>query len=143
MSDLQAIACVPLIASEQAIGAICVGRQDPFNEEDLNLLNAICDMTANAIQRASLYEQTERRLQRLGALRMIDEAITASVDLRLTLNILLEQVANQLSPSTRPRSCCFPRIPRCWRWLPGAASIPGRSETPACALGRATPGEQR
>jgi putative nucleotidyltransferase with HDIG domain len=97
MADLHALACVPLIASEQAIGAICVGRQDPFNEEDLNLLNAICDMTANAIHRASLYEQTERRLQRLGALRMIDEAITASVDLRLTLNILLEQVANQLN----------------------------------------------
>ncbi len=97
LSGLRAVACFPLIAQEQAIGALCVGRQTGFRDEELNLISAICDMAANAIHRASLFEQTGRRLRRLVALRMIDEAITASVDLRLTLNILLEQVAVQLN----------------------------------------------
>ncbi len=39
----------------------------------------------------------ERQVQRLNALRAIDRAITASVDLRVTLNILLQQVTGQLA----------------------------------------------
>ena len=65
LAGLQAVACFPLIAQEQAIGALCVGRQDSFSHEELNLLSAICDMAANAIHRASLFEQTGRRLRRL------------------------------------------------------------------------------
>ena len=42
------------------------------------------------------YEQTEQRLQRLSALHGIDMAITASLDLRVTLNILLDHVTTQL-----------------------------------------------
>jgi putative nucleotidyltransferase with HDIG domain len=90
------LACIPLIAQAHSIGVLVVGRAHPFQGEDLRLLNAIGDMVANAIHRESLREQTERRLDRLSALRTIDEAITASVDLRLTLNILLEQVSAQL-----------------------------------------------
>jgi response regulator RpfG family c-di-GMP phosphodiesterase len=39
----------------------------------------------------------ERQVQRLNALRAIDRAITASVDLHVTLNILLQQVTGQLA----------------------------------------------
>ena len=40
----------------------------------------------------SLHEQTVKQLERLGALRAIDIAISGSIDLRLSLNIVLEQV---------------------------------------------------
>lgn len=40
--------------------------------------------------------QLSRRLQRLEALRSIDAAITASLDLRVTLNIFLDQLTTQL-----------------------------------------------
>ena len=45
----------------------------------------------------SLLEVTERRLKRMQALRNIDIAITSSLDLGMTLNVLLEQVLAQLS----------------------------------------------
>ena len=45
----------------------------------------MADIAANALRRASLHEQTEHRLQHLSALRAIDMAITASLDLRVTL----------------------------------------------------------
>jgi PAS domain S-box-containing protein len=44
----------------------------------------------------NLRQQTEQRLKRLSALREIDSAITSSVDLRITMDILLEQTCSQL-----------------------------------------------
>ena len=96
LDDLYAVASVPLIARKKALGALTVLRQDPFTEEEVNLLTAIGDLAASAIHQAGLHEQTERRLQRLTALRTIDEAISASLDLRITLNVFLRQVTDQL-----------------------------------------------
>ncbi len=96
MAGLSCTACVPLIAQQQTIGALWVGRNTAFNENDLRLFTAIGEIAANAIHRATLNEQTELRLQRLTALRAIDMAITASLDARVTLSILLGQVTAQL-----------------------------------------------
>jgi PAS domain S-box-containing protein len=87
---------VPLIAREKAFGALLVIRYTSFSEKETQLLTAISEMVAAAIHRASLHETTERRLQRLTALRTIDEAISASLDLRITLNVFLRQVTDQL-----------------------------------------------
>ena len=43
-----------------------------------------------------LFEQTERRLKYVQALRDIDQAITSSLDLRMTLTLVVEQVVAQL-----------------------------------------------
>jgi putative nucleotidyltransferase with HDIG domain len=94
--ETPAMACVPLVARGQTIGALWVGSTTPITREKIRLLTAIGDMAANAIFRATLHEKTERALKRLDALRTIDMAINASVDLRLTLDILLEQVTTQL-----------------------------------------------
>lgn len=94
--DVVAVACVPLITQELPIGAVCVCRRAAFRDQDLHILTAIADMAANAIHRAMLFEQTQKRLQRLSALRAIDLAISASLDLGMTLNILVEQIIIQL-----------------------------------------------
>jgi HD-GYP domain-containing protein (c-di-GMP phosphodiesterase class II) len=96
VGDTRAVAGVPLIAQGQTIGALWMGRKTDITNDELHLLTAIGDVAANAIHRAILYEQTQRRLQRLTALRAIDMAITASLDLRVTLNVLLDQVTTQL-----------------------------------------------
>ncbi|MCL5998874.1 MAG: GAF domain-containing protein, partial [Chloroflexi bacterium] len=90
------IAVVPLAAQEYVIGALWMGLTDSVTENDVRLLTAIADIAASAIHRVTLFEQTEQRLHRLTALRAIDTAITASLDLRLALDILLEQVTTQL-----------------------------------------------
>ncbi len=96
IGDLQAIACVPLIAHEETIGALWLGRKTEISEPEIALTAAIADIAANALRRAALHEQTERRLQHISALRAIDRAITASLDLEVTLNVLLDQVTSQL-----------------------------------------------
>lgn len=96
IGDLRAVACVPLIAQGQTIGAIWIGRKSLIAEYEVQLLTAIGEIAANSIHRVTLLEQTEQRLQRLYALHAIDMAISASLDLRVTLNVLLEHVTNQL-----------------------------------------------
>ena len=54
----RAAAGAPLVAQGQIIGLLWVGSSPPLTDNDLRLLMAIADMAANAIHRASLYEET-------------------------------------------------------------------------------------
>ena len=90
------IACIPLIAHDQTIGALWLDRTNPLSDDETRLITAVADIAANALHRAALYEQTQLRLRRLDALSMIDKAITSSLDLEVTLNILLDQVTLHL-----------------------------------------------
>ena len=92
-----ALAGMPLIAQGQVVGILWVGRRNEFNPNEAQLINAIADISASAIYRARLWEETEQRLQRLTALREVDKAITASMDMRDPLQVLIEQVVIQLS----------------------------------------------
>jgi PAS domain S-box-containing protein len=53
-------------------------------------------LAALAQEEARLYEEARRRNRQLQALRSIDTAITASLDLRLTLDVILDQAVNSL-----------------------------------------------
>lgn len=56
------------------------------------MMAVVTDLTA----RREAATRIERQLQRLAALRMIDSAITASLELKVTLDVLLDQVTSQL-----------------------------------------------
>jgi PAS domain S-box-containing protein len=93
---VKAMAVVPLAAQGSIIGVLVIGRDRDISEDDVRVLAAVADISASAIQRTSLHEQTERRLMHLSALRRIDVAINNSLDLKITLEILLEQALAQL-----------------------------------------------
>ncbi len=90
------MASVPLMVRGQRTGLLAIGRALPLNDYDLRLLTAIADMAANAIHRAALHEETQRRFAQLQALQTIDHAITAGIDLRDVLRTILEQSVSQL-----------------------------------------------
>ncbi|HMQ35654.1 MAG TPA: PAS domain S-box protein, partial [Chloroflexaceae bacterium] len=96
LGDHRAAACAPLRAHEAVIGALWIACPCSIGPSDLRLLAGIADMAANAIQRTTLFEQTERRLRRLTGLHMIDQAITASLDQRLSLSVVIDQATQQL-----------------------------------------------
>jgi len=95
-STAQAIASVPLEAGAETLGALSIGRAARFSPEDVRLLTSIAEIGANAIHRAALHEQTEQHLHRLAALHKVDEALSGSHDLRVSLGVLLDQVATEL-----------------------------------------------
>lgn len=94
--SLSSGACIPLNTHQQTIGVIWIGRLKQITEEEVRLVTAIADMAASALYRATLFEQTQLRLQRLSGLRAIDLAINSSLDLRLTLSVFLDQAIAQL-----------------------------------------------
>ena len=91
-------ACVPILAANDVIGVILIAVKLPrvLEQNELNLLTTLSEIAGNAIQRTHLHEQTERNLRKLAALRAIDQAITSSVDLNLSLNVLTEHAKTQL-----------------------------------------------
>lgn len=90
--------CVPIRTAQEVIGVFFIAVQLPrqVQPHEIRLLTTLAEIAGNAIHRARLHEQTERRLKQVQALRTIDMAISGSMDLRVTLNLLLEQVTAQL-----------------------------------------------
>lgn len=110
--EVCALASVPLIvAQDQVIGTLGIGRNTPITPDEVRVLVAIADIAANALHRATLHEQTEQRLQHLLALQAINQAINASLDLRVILDILIDQVKNQLRVDAVAVSLCHPHTP--------------------------------
>ena len=91
--------CVPIRTTNEIVGVMLIGVELPrqITEKEVNLLSTLADIAGNAVHRTRLHEQTQQSLQRLSALRAIDLAITSSVDLRLSLNILVEHARTQLN----------------------------------------------
>ncbi len=96
LGDSPCVASVPLIAQEQAIGALWIARRTNILEQELRTINAIADIAANAIHRVMLHEQTEQQLHHLIALHQIDLAISANFDLNVTLSVILKNVRDEL-----------------------------------------------
>ncbi|MFQ5434258.1 MAG: ATP-binding protein, partial [Anaerolineae bacterium] len=58
VENIQAAACVPLVVQEERLGVLWVCRDTAVTGDEMRLLTAIADIVANAIQRATLYEQS-------------------------------------------------------------------------------------
>jgi PAS domain S-box-containing protein len=88
----------PIRASESLIGAIfvLVPNIDDLRDDDFHLLETLTNITGTAAHRIQLFEQTENQLKRLTALRVVDAAISSSLDLKVIFNVLIEHVISQL-----------------------------------------------
>jgi HD-GYP domain-containing protein (c-di-GMP phosphodiesterase class II)/putative methionine-R-sulfoxide reductase with GAF domain len=98
VSPVQSALFAPMIVKGVVTGVIQVQGDQPniFVENDASLLAFVANTAAIAIENARLFAETRKQLERLQALRTVDSAVTASLDLRVTLSILLEQVTTQL-----------------------------------------------
>jgi len=93
-----ALASFPLRAGGHVRGVLNVAYEQPhaFQPHEIRILELLADQAAIAIQNAELYESVQRGYRRLQSLQTIDNAITASMDVRITLGVFLEQVIRQL-----------------------------------------------
>jgi len=100
IETVQSGIAAPLIAKGKVIGVISLdnaSKKAAFSDSDLRLLVTFASSAAVAIENARLFSETQQRLHRLSALHSIDAAIGASVDIKVTLNILLEHVITELN----------------------------------------------
>lgn len=91
-------AAFPLISWGKPFGGIMLYGDKPgfFTRERVEVLKIYAHQAAFALENARLFKEARLRFERLQALRSIDMAITGSLDLRITLNIVLDQVTTQL-----------------------------------------------
>ena len=90
--------CIPLQSTAGPVGVLAVVMEmERQIKEEINLLSILAEITGNSIHRAQLYDQSQRQVRRLTSLRDIDSAIASSFDLRLTLNILMDQTVSHLN----------------------------------------------
>jgi PAS domain S-box-containing protein len=98
-ADVRSIALVNMLRDGGNIGNLVVfsiENERVFIENDLSLLRGLANLGEQAIVNARLFEETERRLEQVHALHAIDLAISASLDINVTLNILLDHVIQLL-----------------------------------------------
>ena len=90
------IVSVPLVSKARVVGALILGREQAFHDSEKRILVSLAEIFANAIRRAEQYEKTQKSLRRLESLRRIDLAISSTVELNMTLKVVLDQVTSQL-----------------------------------------------
>ncbi|MGH7550555.1 MAG: HD domain-containing phosphohydrolase [Gemmatimonadota bacterium] len=97
---IASIAVVPVLVGGAWWGTIgfdvCYEERD-WSTPELEALRIAADTLAAAIQRADDRSVLQRQVDRLNALRRIDLAIAGSLDLQVTLGVVLDQVNAQLA----------------------------------------------
>ena len=90
---------VPLIVRDTLIGFLTLDsfQLNVFSDEHADLTQTFASQAAQAIENARLFNETNQRLKQMAALRKIDQAITGSFDLEVTLNIILDNLLAQLN----------------------------------------------
>jgi putative nucleotidyltransferase with HDIG domain len=91
---IQSAIYAPMLAKDTVLGVLNLQhrRRNRFDEADGELLTWIANTSAIALHNAELFQQTQKKVAQQQALRMIDMAITASMDLGVTLDVLLQRV---------------------------------------------------
>lgn len=99
-TSLGAVMEVPMLYGGELVGVLAVDetRDSPrkYTEADEQLLSLFASQAAGVIRSVRLREEAMHRLRNLQTLHEVDKAITSSLDLRITLNLLLNHVVDQL-----------------------------------------------
>lgn len=96
LRKLRSVLAAPLIAENQNIGAIWLGRKMVWSQEEADILAATADLVANGLQRLRSADVSQRQVRHLSALHKIDQAIAANLEMSHVLNVLLAQVTTVL-----------------------------------------------
>jgi signal transduction histidine kinase len=82
------------VVQDQVIGALGVGRDLPFTQEDIRLLTAIADMAGNALHRAGVMETLEHRVAE--RTRALEEANARLMELDRLKSEFVSNVSHEL-----------------------------------------------
>lgn len=94
--------CVPLMARERLVGVLTLVHSVPntFNEEHLELVQAISDQTSVAVLNARLYTETQRTARIMSALAEGAAAINTSLEMQDVPRRILNQTMQALQVET-------------------------------------------
>ena len=94
--DIRSLLGLPLVAKERVVGALVLDtlrELRPFGEAQVELAETAAELIAIALERASLLEATELRLQQSEAQLQIARTLGSSLELKLVLKEIAQQAA--------------------------------------------------
>ena len=99
---IRSMLCVPLRVAGTLLGVISAFSTRPaaFSAHHERLLEAFAEQAGIAIQNAQLFEQSVRGARETRALLEAGRAVTASLDLERTINVIMEQARAVLGVSS-------------------------------------------
>ena len=105
---IRAMLCVPLKVGGETIGVISAFSTHPgvFTAHHQHLLEAFGEQAGIAIHNAQLFEQSERRARETRALLEAGRAVTASLDVARTVQVIMQQARSVLGVE----SCSIARV---------------------------------
>jgi two-component sensor histidine kinase len=98
--EYESILAVPILArGERLEGALNVRTRAPreFSEDEIDLLLAIAAQVAQSIEHAKVYAEAQRRVHELEALARISEAVSESLYLEESLEVIVKTTMDALS----------------------------------------------
>ena len=95
-AGVNAMIGLPLRAAGRVVGTIFVRYHEPraFSEEEIRGLTTIANTAAMALERARLTQETERRLEEIGALYDLSSVLRGTMTLHEMLPLLLHQAVH-------------------------------------------------
>jgi PAS domain S-box-containing protein len=89
---------IPLVVENSVIGVIDLQSAKPsaFSQDDERLMTLFSVRAALMLEHARLVEQTEERNLRLDTLHAIETSFASSLDLRVSLDLVIEQIQSRL-----------------------------------------------
>jgi GAF domain-containing protein len=89
---------VPLLVSDRLIGGLVIQSYEAqaYTHDHRRLLQLLGNQVAIALENSRLFEDAQRRLFQLSSLREIDQAISGSIDLEMTMDVLVGQLIQTL-----------------------------------------------
>lgn len=88
----------PILEDDKVIGFVNVDSATPdfYTSEHARQLTSFTDQVAVALKDARLFEATQTRMKRMQAMTQIDQAINSSLDVNISLEIVLMQAKEHL-----------------------------------------------
>ncbi len=101
-SGAKSAICVPLMARERFVGVLTLVHSVPnsFNEEHLELMQAISDQASIAVLNARLYTETQRTARVMSALAEGSAALHSTLEMQDVLKRILNQTMQALQVET-------------------------------------------
>ena len=98
LPDIRSELCVPIKSKDSFLGVFNIESTelDAYDQDDKRFLLTLAGQLATSIEKARLFETTQKQLNRLQSLRNIDTAIISSFDLQVSLNIILSHITSHL-----------------------------------------------
>jgi PAS domain S-box-containing protein len=89
---------MPILENKKVVGVLTLNSSIPnfYKEEHAHRLMAFTEQVSNAMKNARLFEDTQRRMKRMNAMTLIDQAINSSLDINVSLEVVLMQALEQL-----------------------------------------------